>query len=246
MEIARRSENEPGDREVSNTSGDSVGRQDLPIADRPDPSREGSKMLHSAATALLAFAFAMSLGLWVADATTISGDLYRSPFCIGCTSLMDPNTTPDLDGPISTETATSDFATSKNYKRIYWEDFGDYLSAEIENEIITPIDPQLGPQSSDFETSIEYRDEYQENRGCTYLESKLRDPSRVHEECGNVEPGQDYLEFFSVLTLTTVSVISFVLLAGAWLLHRFFRNWQLRNMILRDKTTSNLQFRKGR
>ena len=201
MELARRSEKEPGDRGLSITSGNSVGLQEIPIADRPDPSQEGSTMLHSAAIALRVFAFAMILGLQVADATPISGDLDHSPFCIRCTSLMNPSTTPDLDGSISTETAMNDFVRPKNYKRIYWEDFHGYLSAEIENEIISSIDPQLGSQRSDLETSIEYWVEYQENRGCTDLESKLRDPSRVHEECGNVEPGSDHLEFVSVLTL---------------------------------------------
>jgi len=246
MDLARRSKNEPGDRELSTTSGNSVGLQEIPIAESPDPSQESSITLRSATIALLPFAFAMILGLRVAEAITISSDLYRSPFCIGCTLSMNPSIIPDLDGSVSTNTAANDLVAPKNYKRIYWEDFGDYLSAEIENEIISSIDPQLGSQRSDLETLIEYRDEYQEDKGCTYLESKLRDPSRVHEECSNVEPSSDYLEFFSMLTLTTVSVISFALLAGAWLLHRLFRNWQLRNIILRDKTTSNLQIRKGR
>jgi hypothetical protein len=48
------------------------------------------------------------------------------------------------------------------------------------------------------------------------------------------------LEFFSTLTLTTVSMVAFGLLAGVWLLRRSFRNWQLRNMILRGKARQEL------
>jgi hypothetical protein len=200
-------------------------------------------MLHSAVHALLAFAFAMVLDLRAADATAISTDLYLSEFCVGCTSLIDNTVKPDLHRPISIETTTHDLTACKHYGEPYCANFSDNLSAEAETDIITSINAQLGS----IENSVEYRDEYQENSsGCTYFESKLRDPRRVREECGNVEPGSDYLELISALTLTTVSVISFALLAGVWLLRRSFRNWQLRKMLLQDKITPNLQIRKGR
>ena len=158
---------------------------------------------------------------------------------------MNGTLTPDLDGPISAGTATHDFTASNTYGRLYREDFGDNLMA-IETELETSINAQLGPQMSDLEISVEHRDEYQENSGCTYLESKLRDPSRVREECGNLEPASNHLELVSVFTLTTVSVLSFAVLAGAWLLRRFLRNWQLKTIILREKATSNPQPRRGR
>jgi hypothetical protein len=94
--------------------------------------------------------------------------------------------------------------------------------------------------------SVEYQDENQGNSGCTYFESKLRNPTRARAECGNVEPGSDYLEMASVLTLTTVSEVSIALLAGGWLLRRSFRNWQLRRMIMHDKAAARLQIHKGR
>jgi hypothetical protein len=200
-------------------------------------------MLHSAVHALLAFAVAMVLDLRVADATAISTDLYLSEFCVGCTSLIDNTIKPDLHRPISIETTTHDLTACKHYGEPYCANFSDNLSTEAATEIITSINAQLGS----VENSVQYRDEYQgSNSACTYFESKLRDARRVRDECGNVEPGSDHLELVSVLTLTTVSVISFALLAGVWLLRRSFRNWHLRKMILRDKTTSNLQIRKGR
>ena len=84
-----------------------------------------------------------------------------------------------------------------------------------------------------------YQSASQEKSGCTYFERALRDPKRVRGERDNIEPDSEHLELLSVLALTSVSVISFALLAGIWLLRRWFRNWQLRNMILRGKTASN-------
>jgi hypothetical protein len=46
-------------------------------------------MPHFAVTALLAFAFAMIPDLRVADATTISTDLYLTQFCADCVLLID-------------------------------------------------------------------------------------------------------------------------------------------------------------
>jgi len=141
-----------------------------------------------------------------------------------------------------------DFETCKSNGELHCESFDDDLSAKTKAEIIKSTNPQLGSGASNLNlgVSFEYREQYQEINSCSYLESKRRDPNRVREECENVEPGSDDSELVSMLTLTTVSVISFTFLAGFWPLHRSFRNWWLRNRILRDKTSSNLQIRKGR
>jgi hypothetical protein len=206
-------------------------------------------MLHFAVGALLAVAFAMILDLRVADATAISTDLYLSRLCVDCASVTDNTTKTDIDRPISMEKITHNIAVDKYLGEPYWENVDEGLSAEAEAEILTFINAQLELKPSDLgilKVSVEYREENPKNNNCTYLESKLHDPSRVREECGNVEPGSDYLEFFSLLTLTTVSVISSALLAGIWLLHRSFRNRQLRNIIARGKTAANRQIGKGR
>jgi hypothetical protein len=205
-------------------------------------------MLRLAATALVAFVFAMILDLQLAGTTPISPDLYLTQFCAGCAPLIHDALKVDIDWPIALVTIPRDFETCKSNGELHCESFDDRLSAKTEAEIIKSTNTQLGSGASNLNLGIsfEYREQYQEINSCSYLESKLRDPNRVREECENVEPGSDDSELVSMLTLTTVSVISFALLAGFWLLHRSFRNWRLRNTILRDKASSNLQIRKGR
>jgi hypothetical protein len=203
-------------------------------------------MLRLAVITLLVFTFAVIRDSREADATAISADLYLSQFCADCALLTNDTSKTNLDLLRSITTTTPDFIACRYHEKIYCKNFGDNLSDETETEITKSINAQLTSEISGLKILVEYRDDYKENSGCTYFESKLRDPSRVHEECDNVEPRPNHLELFSILTLTTVSVISFALLSGVWLLHRSFRNWQLRNIIARDQTTANLQLRKGR
>jgi len=203
-------------------------------------------MLHFAVTALLVFVFATILDLRAADATAISTDLYLPQFCTGCGPLIDYTVKTDLDCPISIETTTHDLVAYRYHNELDCGDLDDNLFAETATENVKFINAQLGSETSGLEISVEYRDEHQGNSGCTYFESKLRDPTRARAECGNVEPGSDYLEMAGVLTLTTVSVVSFSLLAGGWLLCRSFRNWQLRSMIMHGRAAARLQLHKGR
>jgi len=194
-------------------------------------------MRHSASIALLAFVFAMVFGLRDADTTTLYSDLYLAQLCVGCTSLIYDIAKP-AERQMSTDKTTDDLSSCLDYGELYCGTFSDNLSAEAETEIMKFVDAQLRSKISDLAMLVGYQSESQENRGCSYFETKLRDPERVREECNNIEPDPELSEFLSVLTLTIVSVISFSLLAGIWLLHRWFRNWQLRNMILRGKTAS--------
>jgi len=203
-------------------------------------------MLRLAATALVAFVFAMILDMQLAGTTPISTDLYLTKFCAGCAPLIHDALKVDVYWPIALETIPRDFETCKSNGELHCEIFDDDLSARTEAEITKSTNTQLGLGASNLVVSFEYREQYQEINSCSYLESKLRDPNRVRGECENVEPGSNDSELVSMLTLTTVSMISFAFVAGFWLLHRSFRNWRLRNMILRDKTSSNLQIRKGR
>jgi hypothetical protein len=195
-------------------------------------------MYHLALTALFVFSFATITDLHVADATPISFDLYLSEFCAGCTASMDGAIKPDLDWLASVDTSARDFASCKYHGELYCEDLDDTLSAEAETDIIKSMSAESG--------SVEFRDENQKDSGCTYVESKLRDPTRVRAECDNLEPGGNDLESFGVFTVTIVAVVSFVLLASTWLLLRWLRSLQLRNMIRRGKTTADLQLRRGR
>ena len=195
-------------------------------------------MLHSGFIAVPTFVFAMIFGLRDAGTTTLYGDLYLAQLCVGCTSLIYDIAKP-ADRQISTDKTTDDLSSCLDYGELYCGTFSDNFSAEAETEIMKFVDAQLRSKISDLAMSVGYQSESQENRDCTYLETKLRDPERVREECDNIEPDPEHSEVLSVLTLTIVSVISFSLIAGIWLLRRSFRNWQLRNMILRGKAASH-------
>jgi hypothetical protein len=203
-------------------------------------------MLHSAVTALFASAFVMTLNLSAADGTSISKDLHLPEFCVGCTPTKSDTDKPDPDWRIVIETLTRDLLQCKSHPEIYCVNFGDYLSSEVDTDITNAINSRSTPQILTSQILVEYRYEHQENTGCAYLESKLRDPKRVREECNNVEPGSDDAELVSVLALTAVSVSSFALLAGIWLLIRSFRGRQLRTLIQRAKTTTNPQYAQRR
>ena len=203
-------------------------------------------MLRLPVTPLLVLSFAVILGLRRADATAISVDLYLSQFCAGCALLTNDTGKTDLDFLRSNETTPQDFTACRYHGKLYCKNFDDILLDETETEIANSVSAQLASEISDLKISVEYRGEYKEGDGCTDSETKFRDPRRVHEECENVDRAPDYFEFINMFTLTIVAIISFTLFAGIWLLHRSFRNWRLRNIIARGKTTVNLQIRKSR
>ena len=202
-------------------------------------------MLRLPLTPFLVLSFAVILDLAGADATAISADVYLSQFCAGCALLIDDTSKPDLDLLRSNETTTQDFTACRYHGKLYCKNFDDSLLDETETEIAKSVSAQLASEISDLKISVEYRGEYKEGDGCTDSETKFRDPRRVHQECENVDRAPDYFEFVNVFTLTIVSIISFTLFAGVWLLYRSFHNRRLRNIIARGKTTVNLQIRKS-
>jgi hypothetical protein len=124
--------------------------------------------------------------------------------------------------------------------------FGQIFTIETATEIVKLINDHFESEILDPTTPIEYQGDHQGNSSCSYFESKLRDQSRVRAECGNIEPASGHRDLVSVVTLTTISVGTFALLAGVWLLHRLFRNWRLRSLIPSDKGASDLQIHNGR
>jgi hypothetical protein len=202
-------------------------------------------MYRLAVTALFIFAFATVTDLRIADAMPISSDLYLSEFCAGCTASIDATIKPDLDWLASIDTSARDVTSCKYHGELYCEDLDDTLFAEAETDIIKSMSAESGSETSGVGISVEFRDKNEKDGGCTYVESKLRDPTRVRAECDNLEPGGYDLESFGVFTVTIVAVLSFVLLASAWLLLRWLRSLRLRNMIRRDKTTADLGLRRG-
>ena len=196
-------------------------------------------MPHSAVIAPPAFAFAMILGLRVADTTSLYSDLYDAHLCVGCTSLTFDTIKRNTVRQIGIEKSTQDFSSRLDYGELYCGSVGDNFAAVAETEIAKFINAQAQIEDFGLRNVGQLSSASQEKSGCTYFERALRDPKRVRGERDNIEPDSEHLELLSVLALTSVSVISFALLAGIWLLRRWFRNWQLRNMILRGKTASN-------
>jgi hypothetical protein len=205
-------------------------------------------MFRFAAAPLLAFAFAMAPGSRATDAGAISVDLDVSQFCAGCSPLLDDTVKTGSDGhpgtePINIRKAIQDISACKYHDQLDCRNLDDSYTFEVATGIVKLIAPYFGPQILHSEISLEYLDNHQANNGCSYFESKVRDPRRVAAECDDVEPGSDHPELLNVLTLVTVSVVAFALLAGIWLLHRFIRSWHLRKMMLPDKPDSGVQLR---
>jgi hypothetical protein len=136
-------------------------------------------MLHAAVTTFLATSFAMVLDFRRADATAVSADLYLSQFCAACTAR-------DLDWLMSVKTTTHDFTACSYYGELYCQNFDDNLSNETETEIEISLNTQLASEIANLQILPEYRLEYKESGGCSYFESKVRDPRRVREECNDV------------------------------------------------------------
>jgi hypothetical protein len=205
-------------------------------------------MFRFAAAPLLAFAFAMIPGSRATDAGAISVDLDVSQFCAGCSSLLDDTVKTDPDGHPGTEPASiwkalQDILACKYHDRLDCRNIDDSYTFDVATEIVKFTNLDIESQIVHSKISLEYLDNHQANNGCSYFESKVRDPRRVAAECDSVEPGSDHPELLNVLTLVTVSVVAFALLAGIWLLHRFIRSWRLRKMMLRDKPDSGVQLR---
>jgi hypothetical protein len=192
-------------------------------------------MLQFAGPALLALAFAITLELRVADATTISVDLYVSEACAGCAPLSDDTNKREINSPMGIDRAIQSLSGYKYNDEPDYGNLGQIFAIETATEIVKLIYDHRGSEISESTAPIEYQGAYQGNSGCSYFGSKLRDQSRVRAECGNIEPASGHGDLVSVLTLTTVSVVTFALLAGVWLLHRLFRNWRLRSLIPPDK-----------
>lgn len=203
-------------------------------------------MFRFAVAALLVLNVAVILDRRAADAAAVSGDLCLSEFCAGYAPPLDDTIKTKINGPISIDKAASDLPACTYRSELDCGNLDNIFAIGTAAEIIKFINDHFGPEILDSPISVEYQDEHQRNSSCSYFESKLRDQSRVRAECDNIEPESNHGELLSVLTLSTISVFAFALLAGIWLLHRLFRNWRLRSLIQPDKRASNLQIHNGR
>ena len=191
-------------------------------------------MLQLVSLALLALASAMTLELRAADAAAVAGDLTLPEFCANCASPLDDFLKTRIKAPLQS------LSSCQYNDEIDCGSFEEIFAIEIPTEIVKSIDDH---RLSELLVS---QDNHQENVGCSYFESRLRDQSRVRAECNNIEPVSGHRDLASVVTLTTVTVGAFALLAGVWLLHRLLRNWRLRSLIPQNKRASDLPVHHGR
>ena len=105
-------------------------------------------MPHSAVIAPPAFAFAMILGLRVADTTSLYSDLYDAHLCVGCTSLTFDTIKRNTVRQIGIEKSTQDFSSRLDYGELYCGSVGDNFAAVAETEIAKFINAQA--QIEDF------------------------------------------------------------------------------------------------
>jgi hypothetical protein len=211
-------------------------------------------MLRLAVVSLLAFELGTNLHLPAADAAVISrADPYVSQFCTGCAPLKDDDLQIYRGHPLNKEITTPETEACEDHSAFDCVNRTDDPTGEETEPAVSYI-PEIilsndHHESETFELRIPARDwgDYQRTLGCSYFDSELHDPRRVQDECGNVEPGSDYSELISVLTLTTGLVLCFAVIALAWLGRRSYRNWRLRNMVSQGPTAnprSSLQARR--
>ena len=180
-------------------------------------------MLGSTAVFVLAFACATISDVQAARAVAIvPPDPHSLPICGGCAGSKDDDLRKDLDQPVSLGSAISDIGHA---------DLLDSPGGVEELLSVEGFTTEIAITES-MEATSPVRDwgSYQRSDLCNYVGSELHDPRRAEEECGAVEPGSDYFELISVLTLTTTSALFFALAAAVWLLHRSYRNRLLRNI----------------
>jgi hypothetical protein len=81
-----------------------------------------------------------------------------------------------------------------------------------------------------FDVSIQIRDLdiSKGTRNCIYVEGEDRSPKRGDADCRNVEPGSDYTDTVSVLTITLITVLTLAAITFTWVMHRSYRISRLR------------------
>jgi hypothetical protein len=88
-------------------------------------------------------------------------------------------------------------------------------------------------ESKAFELSIQIRDSDISKgiRNCIYVEGEDRSPKRDDDDCRNVQPGSDYTDTFSILTIALITVLTLAAITFTWVMHRSYRIWRLRKYI---------------
>jgi hypothetical protein len=85
-------------------------------------------------------------------------------------------------------------------------------------------------EATAFDVSIQIRDSdtSRATRNCIYVEGEDRSPKPGNDDCRNVEPGSDYTDTVSVLTIALITALTLATITFAWVMHRSYRIWRVR------------------
>jgi hypothetical protein len=193
-------------------------------------SHAKSKMLHTAVMALLLFTCEITPGLRPAEAATVST---TNPNYSAFSSRCSGNWDSDLSFDFVQLLARVSLSDVVSCQPDLWTNPLEAANA-VESNPSEEFDNQLyrmedRPDDHDFKHSVSIK-ELDADRGysgadnCVYLD-KNNQMLRADEDknCGVFEPGFDYTQVISILTLSIIALLSFAAVPLAWLIYRYRR-----------------------
>jgi hypothetical protein len=192
-------------------------------------------MLRLAALALFAITLEIIPGARATEAMTLpTMDLNCFAWCIGNPPQNNndlqlfPARLPGGEGSVPNIGACEDHLSPDCANREGDSRRSDPQQADHYDDIALSSDRYL--ESKAFELSIQIRDadiaKWPHN--CIYVEGEDRGPKRGNDDCSNVQPGSDYTDTVSVLTIALITVLTLAAITFTWVMHRSYRIWRLR------------------
>ena len=216
-------------------------------------SNAKSKKLHSAVMALLLFTCEVMSGLHPVEAATVSTNPKYSTFSSRCSSNWDSDLSFDsvqLLAPDSSLTGVVSCQPDLLTNPLTAANAVEGNPAEEFDSPLYKLEDKL--DDHDFKHSISIR-EFDADRGysgadnCVYLD-RNNQMLRADEDtnCGVFEPGFDYTQLLSVLTLSIITTLFFAAVPLAWLIYRYHRAWRLGALALAGSGASHSRGRRRR
>ena len=105
---------------------------------------------------------------------------------------------------------------------------GDPQQADRYLDTTISTDNYLESKAFDLNIQIRESDLSKGTRNCLYIEGEADNPKPGNDSCRNVQPGSDYTDTVSVLTIALITVVTLAAITFAWMMHRSYRIWRLR------------------
>src|SRR5207244_13124470 len=106
--------------------------------------------------------------------------------------------------------------------------WGDPQPADRYLDAAIPSDRYSESKAFDFSIQIRDSDISIGTRNCIYIEGEDRSPKPSNDSCRNVQPGSDYTDPVSVLTVALITMLTLAAITFTWVMHRSYRIWRLR------------------